>query len=197
MLPTRTKRGRLPIGPCGASGEDWTSSLECKTNNGKLTEQLPLNSPKSRKNPTGVRKSGTEVTPLWGINNLFQLLSGKHSSILHTSGCKEQNLKSPERITTFKRREGWHLSLSFSLKTSLLSDANLPFEGVPKSRFILISPIAQQVLIHHVCLLLNLQSVTCDESHSPYWVEEALNWSSQDAHWILTTLESEFSFEQI
>lgn len=60
VLPTRTKRGRLPRGPCGASGEDWTSPLECKTNNGNLTEQLPLNSPKSRKGPTGVRKSGTE-----------------------------------------------------------------------------------------------------------------------------------------
>ena len=182
VLPTRTKRGRLPRRPCGASGENWTSPLESKTNNGKLTEQVPLNSPKSRKSPTGVRKSGTEGTPLCGDTKLFQQLSGEHSSTLHTSGCKEQNLKSPDRITIFKRREGWHLYLSFPSKTSLLSDASLPFEGVPKSRGILISPIAQQVLIHHVCLLLNLQSVTCDESHSPYWVEEALNSSSRDAH---------------
>ena len=29
VLPTRTKRGRLPRGPCGASEEDWTSPLEC------------------------------------------------------------------------------------------------------------------------------------------------------------------------
>lgn len=41
-------------------------------------------------------------------------------------------------------------------------DANLPFERVPKSRFILTRSITQQVFINHVCFLLNLQLYMTD-----------------------------------
>lgn len=52
--------------------------------------------------------------------------------------------------------------LTFLKKHYFLNNADLPFEGVPKSRFVLISSITQQVFIHHVCFLLNLQSHVID-----------------------------------
>lgn len=69
--------------------------------------------------------------------------------------------KVQDRTNTLQRREGGCLCLFF-LKKHSFCYANLPFEGIPESRFILISSITQQVFIHHVCLLLNLQSQVMD-----------------------------------
>lgn len=69
--------------------------------------------------------------------------------------------KVQDRTNILQRREGGCLCLFF-LKKHSFCYANLPFEGIPESRFILISSITQQVFIHHVCLLLNLQSQVMD-----------------------------------
>lgn len=98
--------------------------------------------------PTGAQAPGRETVAPWGLSASLRQQG---------TGYTEQSLKGPGRVIIPKRREGWCLHLNFSLEV-LVHEANLPFEGVPKSRLILISSITQQVLIHHVCLLLNLQS---------------------------------------
>lgn len=85
------------------------------------------------------------------------LIKWKHSPTpaeMGHSSCMKQ-VRSPKTLPGSK---GCMVCTSqFPFKILTLHDANLPFEGVPKSGFVLTRPITQQVLINHVCFLLNLQ----------------------------------------
>lgn len=130
---------------------------------GEVNRTMTITSPRSGPHPSRV-KSVQQKQAMW--KNISPLLiNGKHFSIpteRKQSSCMKQKVKSQKKKISYSKGCMACISQISPQNVNHFYDANLPFERVPKSRFILTRSITQQVFINHVCFLLNLQLYMTD-----------------------------------